>query len=159
MWFFNHELFGGIYAQLTSFMHNYLGVFIHKETDVTSWHGSRQSYHNDHAHSMAWICPYDSCLECIAAPQGQEHPQLWDGHSPNHRVHHTKCTIIHKQAHTHTHTHTHTYTYIMHNAITQSKKAKQTLPTFQGYGPTRYRKSKSKIFIPKECGPSKVQER
>ena len=68
------------------------------------------------------------------------------------RVHHTKCTI--------THTHVGRYiSCIMHNAITQSeekkKKKNQTLPTFLGYGPTRYRKSKTKIAILKERGPSK----
>ena len=46
----------------------------------------------------------------------------------------------------------------MHNAITQSKKVNQTLPMFQGYGPTRYRKCKTNIAIPKERGLSKKQE-
>jgi len=69
------------------------------------------------------------------------------------RVHHTKCTI--------THTHVGKYiSCIMHNAITQSEKKKitQTLPTFLGYGPTRYRKSKTKIAILKKRGLSKEQE-
>jgi len=39
------------------------------------------------------------------------------------------------------------YTYIMRNAITQSRKVKQTLPTFQEYGPTMYRKYKLDITI------------
>jgi len=39
----------------------------------------------------------------------------------------------------------------MHNAITQNKKVNQTLLTFQGYGPTRYRKCKTDIAIPREC--------
>ena len=47
----------------------------------------------------------------------------------------------------------------MHNAISQSGKVKQTLPTFQGNGLARYKKCKLNISIPKECGPSKVQER
>ena len=47
----------------------------------------------------------------------------------------------------------------MHNAITQSGKKNQTLPTFQGYGPARYRKCKIDIAIPKECCPSKEQEK
>ena len=46
----------------------------------------------------------------------------------------------------------------MHNATTQSGKVDQTLPTFQGYGPARYKKCKTDIVIPKECGPSKDQE-
>ena len=47
----------------------------------------------------------------------------------------------------------------MHNAITQSGKVKQTLPTFQEYGRERYKKCKSNIATPKERGPSKAQER
>ena len=43
----------------------------------------------------------------------------------------------------------------MHNTITQSEKINQTLPTFQGYGPARYRKCKIDIAIPKECDLSK----
>ena len=50
------------------------------------------------------------------------------------------------------------YTCIMHNAITHSGKVNQTLPTFQGYGPERYKKCKSDIAIPKERGLSKKQE-
>ena len=47
----------------------------------------------------------------------------------------------------------------MYNTITQSRKVKQTLPTFQGYGQARYKKCKTDIVIPKECDPSKEQER
>ena len=47
----------------------------------------------------------------------------------------------------------------MHNAITQSRKDKQTLPTSQGYGLTRYRKCKTNIDITKERNPSKKQEK
>ena len=46
----------------------------------------------------------------------------------------------------------------MHNAITQNEKVNQTLPTFQGYGPVRYRKCKIDIDILREHGPSKEQE-
>ena len=46
----------------------------------------------------------------------------------------------------------------MHNAITQSGKVNQTLPTFQGCSPVRYRKCKSDIAIPRERDPSKKQE-
>ena len=35
---------------------------IHRETNVTSWHGSRQSYFDDHAHNIAWIRTYSNCL-------------------------------------------------------------------------------------------------
>ena len=92
---------------------------IHGETNVTWWHGSRQSHRNDHAHNIAWICTYGNHLEHIPILQGRE----------------LSC--------------------IMHNAITQSKKINQTLPTFQGYGLTRYRKCKTNIIIPKERGLSK----
>jgi len=54
-------------------------------------------------------------------------------------VHHTKCTI------THTHVRRYIYTCIMHNAITQSEKINQTLPTFQANGPEWYRKSKQTL--------------
>ena len=52
------------------------------------------------------------------------------------KVHHTKYSP------THAHAYIYTHTYIMHNAIMQGRKVKQTLPTFQGYGPIRSRKSK-----------------
>ena len=46
----------------------------------------------------------------------------------------------------------------MHNATIQNGKVNQTLPTFQGYGPARYRKCKIDITILRECGPSMEQE-
>ena len=46
------------------------------------------------------------------------------------------------KVHDHPHTSIYKYIYVMHNAITQSEKVKQTLQTFQGYDPTRYRKCK-----------------
>ena len=60
---------------------------------------------------------------------------------------------------THRHAGINIYTYIMHNAITLSRKVKHTLPTFQGYDLARYKKCKIDIAIPRECGPSKKQER
>ena len=74
-------------------------------------------------------------------------------------VHYTKCMTTHNQTNIYIYIHTHTHTYIMHNASTQSKKIKQTLSMFQGYGPTRYRKHKLDIAIPKERSPSKVSDR
>ena len=72
------------------------------------------------------------------------------------------------KVHDHPHTERHIYiyicmyvyihTYIMHNAITQSRKVKKTLPKFQGYGPVRYKKCKIDIAIPRKCDPSKDQE-
>ena len=38
--------------------------------------------------------------------------------------------------------HVYMHTYIMHNAITQGRKVKKTLPKFQGYVLARYRKCK-----------------
>jgi len=59
-------------------------------------------------------------------------------------------------------THTHASIYI-HTSCTilshESKKVKQTLPTFQGYGLARYMKCKTNIVIPRECGLSKEQEK
>ena len=49
------------------------------------------------------------------------------------------------KVHDHPHTSIYRYIYIIHNAITQSGKVKQTLSTFQGYGSTRYRKCKIDI--------------
>ena len=74
------------------------------------------------------------------------------GHSHSHKSPSYKV-------HDHPYTHKHIYTYIMHNAITQSKEIKQILPTFQGYGPARYKKYKTYIAIPKKRGASKEQEK
>ena len=49
------------------------------------------------------------------------------------------------KVHDHPHTSIYRCTYTMYNAITQSRKVKQALPTFQGYGPTGYRKCKIDI--------------
>ena len=77
---------------------------IHGETNVTWWHGSKQSYRDDHAHNIAWVYTYDSRLEHIPTLQGQELSSLNRGNYVAMRVHHTKCTI--------THTHASIYIYI-----------------------------------------------
>ena len=77
---------------------------IHRETNVTWWHGSRQSHRNDHAHNIAWICIYGNCLDNIPILQGQELSWLERVTHVVTRVHHSKCTI--------THTHTGKYIYI-----------------------------------------------
>ena len=77
---------------------------------------------------------------------------LHNHENPSYNVHDTHT---HVGARTHTHIHICKHIYIMHNAITHSKKVKQTLPTFQGYGPVRYRKCKTDIAIPRERNPSK----
>ena len=70
------------------------------------------------------------------------------------KVHHTKSTL------THTHTGIYIYIYIHHhNATTQSRRVNQTLLTFQGYDPARYKECKTDIVIPKESASSKEQER
>ena len=45
--------------------------------------------------------------------------------------------------------------HIMHNAMKQSGKVNQTLPTFQGYGPAKYKKCKIDIAILREHDLSK----
>ena len=47
----------------------------------------------------------------------------------------------------------------MHNAMIQSEKINETLPTFQEYGPARYRKCKIDIAIPREHNLSKEREK
>ena len=47
----------------------------------------------------------------------------------------------------------------MHNAITQSRKVKQTLSLLQGYVLVRYRKCKTDIAIPIIHGSSKEQKK
>ena len=71
---------------------------IHEETNVTWWHGLRQSHCDDHAHNIAWICTYENCLERIPTLQGQELSWLERVTHVAMRVHHTKCTITHIQA-------------------------------------------------------------
>ena len=44
---------------------------IYRETNVTWWHGLRQSHRYDCAHNIAWICTYDNHLEHIPTLQGQ----------------------------------------------------------------------------------------
>ena len=68
---------------------------IHGETNVTWWHGSRQSHHDDHAHNIAWICTYGNRLEHIPTLQGQELSWLERVTHVAMRVHHTKWTITH----------------------------------------------------------------
>ena len=73
-----------------------------------------------------------------------------EGHSHSHESPSNKV---------HDHPQAYIYTYIHQNAITQSKKVKQTLSIFQEYGLARYRKCKTDIAIPRECGQNKVHER
>ena len=49
--------------------------------------------------------------------------------------------------------------YKVHDHPHMRRKVKQTLSTFQRYGPVRYRKCKTDIAIPREHGSSKEQEK
>ena len=80
---------------------------MHRETNVTWWHGSRQSHYDDRAHCIAWICTYDNCLEHIPILQGQELSWLERVTHVATRVHHTKCTITHTQTTRHIYIYTH----------------------------------------------------
>ena len=118
---------------------------IHGETNVTWWHGSRQSHHDDHAHNIAWICTYGNRLEHIPTLQGQELSWLERVTHVAMRVHHTKWTITH----TCVGIYIYIYIYIHHvQCYHTEQESKQTLPMFQGYGPTRYRKCKTNIPYP-----------
>ena len=132
---------------------------IHGETNVIWWHGSRQSHCDDRAHNITWIYTYGNRLEHILVLQGQELSWLERVTHVATRVHHTKYTITH----THASIYICIYIYIhIHTSCTmlshKARKVNQTLPTFQGYGPTRYRKCKIDITIPRERGTSKEQE-
>ena len=124
--------------------------YIQGETNITWWHGSRQSHRDDLAHYIEWICTYGNHLKRIPTLQGQE--LSWLGRITHiaTRVHNTKCII------THMHASIYIYIYIHHAQCYHTKQeSKQTLPTFQGYGLARYRKCKTDIAIPRECGTSK----
>ena len=73
-----------------------------------------------------------------------------------------ECSHSHEspsyKVHNHPYTSRYRYTYIMHNAITQSKKVSQTLPTFQGYGPARYKKRKTEIAMPMELAQARCRK-
>ena len=79
-----------------------------------------------------------------------------EGHSCGHE---SSSYKVHDHPHMRRNIYIYIYIHIMHNAITQSRKVKQTLSTFQRYGPVRYRKCKTDIAIPRERGSSKEQEK
>ena len=93
---------------------------------------------NMHLRQSPWAHTYTTRLRALMTREGHSR-----SHESPYKVHNHPCISRYR------------YTYIMHNAITQSKKVNQTLPTFQGYDPSRYRKCKADIAIPRECGPSK----
>ena len=91
---------------------------------LLSWHGLRQSHRYHHAHNVEWICTYGSRLECVPTPQGQEHPWLRKGCSPNYEIPSYK---VHDHPQTGIYIYTHTHTYIMHNGSMQSGESKANI--------------------------------
>ena len=108
---------------------------IHEKTNITWWHRSRQSHHDDRAHNMAWICTYDNRLKHIPILLGQELLWLEKVTDVDTKVHHTKCII------THTHAGIYIYTYIHHAQHYHTE-----------------RESKSDIANVLRAWPNKVQE-
>ena len=100
--------------------------------------------------NMYFFNIYDNHLEHIPTLQGQELSWLERVTHIAMRVHHTKCTITHIQIDIDIHT---SYAMQLHR-----RKVNRTLPTFQEYRPVRYRKCKTDITIPRECGLSKERE-
>ena len=72
--------------------------------------------------------------------------------SPSYKVHNHPHTCGHIYINIYIYTHTHTSCTMLSH---REGKVRQTLPTFQGYGPVRYMKCKTYITIPRERGPSK----
>ena len=126
---------------------------IHGEIDVTQvtwiktitlqWSCTQYSI-SMHLQQFPWTHTHTTRSRALMTGEGCSHSH----ESPSYKVH--------DHPHTGIYIYTHAHTYIMHNAITQSTKVKQTLPMFQGYSLARYRKSKTDIAIPREHSPSKV---
>ena len=93
---------------------------------------------NMHLQQLLWVDTHATRSRALMVRKGHSRSHK----SPSYKVH------------DHPHTCRHINTYIMHNAITKRKKIKQTLPTFQRYGPAMYRKCKIDIAIPRERSPS-----
>ena len=110
---------------------------------ITPWCSCAQYSINMHLRQLPWARTHTTRSRDLITREGHTHRH----ESPSHKLHN------------HPYTSKYRYTYIMHNATTQSRKVNQTLSTFQGYGPARYRKCKTNIAIPRECGPSKEQEK
>ena len=167
------------YGALIGFRVCVYGMFRHART-MTSWGPSKHQacwcvLHTYQCHLVTWIKTITlqwSCTQCSMntylrlSPWAHIHTtrsralMTREGYS---RSHGSLSYKVHNHPHTPGHKYIYIYiyihTFIMYNAITQSRKVKKTLPTFQGYGPARYRKCKTYIAIPTECGPSKEQEK
>ena len=98
---------------------------------------------NIHLHQFPWAHTHTTRSREKMAREGCSHSH----EGPSYKVHNHPYTGIYR------------YTYIMHKAITQSRKIKQTLLMSQGYGLVSYKKCKTDIAIPREHGLSKVQEK
>ena len=85
---------------------------IHGETNVTWWHGSRQSHRDDRAQNIAWICIYNNRLEHIHILEGQELLWLKRVAHVAMKVHHTKCIITHTHAGIYIYIYIYIFTYI-----------------------------------------------
>ena len=110
---------------------------------VTLWWLCTQYSVNMHLQQLPWAHTHTTRSRALMAREGCSRSHK----SPSYKVHNHPYTSIYR------------YTYIMHNAIIQSMKVKQTLLTSQGYSPVRYRKCKTNNAIPRECSPGKVQEK
>ena len=96
--------------------------------------------------TLQWLCTqYSTNMHLQQLPWAHTHTTwsralvISEGHLRNHK---SPSYKVHNHPHMNMHIYIYTHTYIMHNAIMQGRKVKQTLPTFQGYGPIRSRKSK-----------------
>jgi len=82
---------------------------IHREIDVTWWHGLGQLHCGDYKHSMTLICTYNNRHERILLSQGPKHLWLERVTHVAMRVHHTKCTITHTRTDIYIYIHTYIY--------------------------------------------------
>ena len=108
------------------------------ETITPRWSCTQYSM-NMHLRQLPWVYTHITRSRALMTRKGHSRSH----ESPSYKVHN------------HPYTSRYRYTYNMYNLTTQSEKVNQTLPTFQGYGPTRYRKCKTDIAIPREHCPSK----
>ena len=87
---------------------------IYGETNVTWWHGSRQSHRDNCAHNIVWIYTYGNCLKCIPTLQGQELSWLERVAHVAMGVYHKKCTITHTHVGIYIYIYIYIHTYIHH---------------------------------------------
>ena len=109
---------------------------------------------NMHLQQLSWAHAHTTRLRVLMTREGRSHSH----ENPSYKVHNHPRT--HRQIYVYIYIYIYIYTYtcIMHNANTWSRKVNQTLPTFQGFGSTRYIKCITNIAIPRERSPSKGLE-